>query len=61
MQAPSEQMNGPVLRAMLAGGTLAGEWALDRSRSSIRLKTQEPGLAGERRLPRGQRARQRVR
>lgn len=44
MQAPSEQMNGPALRALLAGGTLAGEWVLDPSRSSIRLKTRSLGL-----------------
>jgi polyisoprenoid-binding protein YceI len=46
MQAPSrqEQMTGPALRALLADGTLTGEWVLDPHKSSIRLKTSSLGL-----------------
>lgn len=44
MQAPSGQTAGPALRALLAGGTLAGEWVLDPRRSSIRLKTRSMGF-----------------
>ena len=29
MQAPSGQMTGPALRALLEDGALAGEWVLD--------------------------------
>jgi polyisoprenoid-binding protein YceI len=39
MQAPSGQMGGPALRALLADGTLAGEWVLDPRSSGIRLNT----------------------
>lgn len=44
MQAPSGQTTGPALRALLAGGTLAGEWVLDPRKSSIRLKTRSIGI-----------------
>jgi polyisoprenoid-binding protein YceI len=37
MQAPSGPMTAPV-QALLADGALAGEWALDPGKSSIRLK-----------------------
>jgi polyisoprenoid-binding protein YceI len=37
-------MAGPTLRALLVGGTLAGEWVLDPRRSSIRLKTRIMGF-----------------
>jgi polyisoprenoid-binding protein YceI len=39
MQEPSGQMTAPALQALLTGGALAGEWALDPRRSSIRLKS----------------------
>src|SRR5579875_241305 len=38
MKAPSGPAAGPALRTLLDDGALAGEWALDPSRSSIRLK-----------------------
>ena len=38
MQAPSEHMTAPV-QALLTDRALAGEWALDPRRSSIRLKS----------------------
>lgn len=44
MQAPSGQMTGPALRALLEDGGLAGEWILDPLRSSIRLKSRSLGL-----------------
>jgi polyisoprenoid-binding protein YceI len=37
MQAPSGPMTAPV-QALLADGALAGEWALDEGKSSIRLR-----------------------
>jgi polyisoprenoid-binding protein YceI len=39
MQEPSGQVTAPALQALLAGGALAGEWALDPRKSSIRLKS----------------------
>jgi polyisoprenoid-binding protein YceI len=46
MQAPSGQMTAPALRALLKDGALAGDWALDPRRSSIRLKSRSMwGLA----------------
>jgi len=39
MQEPSGQMTTPPLQALLTGGALAGDWALDPRRSSIRLKS----------------------
>src|SRR5947209_3590447 len=39
METPSGQMEAPQPQALLADGTLAGEWALDPGRSSIRLKS----------------------
>lgn len=44
MQATSEQMTGPVLRALLEDGALAGDWVLDPGRSSVRLKTKVLGV-----------------
>ena len=44
MQAPSGQMTGPALQALLEDGALAGEWVLDPRRSSIRLKSKVMGL-----------------
>jgi polyisoprenoid-binding protein YceI len=44
MQAPSGQMTAPALQALLQDGALAGEWALDPRRSSIRLKSKVMGL-----------------
>jgi len=38
MAAPSGQLAAPSLRALLKDGSLAGEWILDPSPSSIRLK-----------------------
>ena len=38
MQAPSGHMTAPALQALLADGALAGEWALDPHRSSVRLR-----------------------
>jgi polyisoprenoid-binding protein YceI len=45
MQAPSGQMTAPALQALLKDGALAGHWALDPRRSSIRLKSRILGLA----------------
>ena len=46
MQAPPGQMTAPPVQALLADGGLAGEWALDPRRSSIRLKSRSMwGLA----------------
>jgi hypothetical protein len=46
MQAPPGQPTGPALRALLADGTLAGDWVLDARRSSVRLKSRSVwGLA----------------
>ena len=39
MQAPSGHMAAPVVQALLTDGALAGEWALDPRKSSIRLKS----------------------
>jgi polyisoprenoid-binding protein YceI len=39
MRAPSGQTTTPSLKALLTDGALAGEWALDPRRSSIRLKS----------------------
>jgi polyisoprenoid-binding protein YceI len=39
MQAPSGQMTPPAPQALLTGGALAGDWALDPRTSSIRLKS----------------------
>lgn len=39
MQTPSGQMAAPGLQALLADGTLAGQWILDPGKSSIRLKS----------------------
>ncbi len=44
MPALSEQLTTPALQALLKDGTLAGNWALDPSRSSVRLKTRSMGL-----------------
>ena len=46
MQAPTGQgqLTEPALRALLAGGTLTGEWVLDPDKSSIRLKTSSLGI-----------------
>jgi polyisoprenoid-binding protein YceI len=44
MQAPSGQMTAPVVRALLQDGAVAGTWALDPGRSSIRLKSRVMGL-----------------
>ena len=44
MQAPSGQMTAPVVQALLRDGVLAGNWALDPGRSSIRLKSKSIGL-----------------
>lgn len=38
MQAPSGQMTAPNVQALLQNGALAGDWALDPSKSSVRLK-----------------------
>ncbi len=46
MQAPSGQMTAPALQALLQDGDLAGAWALDPRRSSIRLKSKLIGLVG---------------
>ena len=46
MQATSGQMTAPSVRALLANGSLAGEWVLDPGKSSIRLKSRSMwGLA----------------
>ncbi len=39
MQAPTGQLPGPALLALLKEGTLAGDWVLDPRRSSVRLKS----------------------
>jgi polyisoprenoid-binding protein YceI len=39
MQAPSGQMTAPQLEALFTDGVLAGEWALDPVKSSVRLKS----------------------
>jgi polyisoprenoid-binding protein YceI len=44
MQAPSAQRPIPPLQALLQDAALAGEWALDPRRSSIRLKSRVMGL-----------------
>ena len=44
MQAPSGQMTAPAVQALLRDGVLAGDWALDPGRSSIRLKSKSIGL-----------------
>ena len=44
MQAPSGQMTAPVVQALLKDGALAGEWALDPRKSSIRLRSKSIGL-----------------
>lgn len=44
MQAPSGQRTAPELQALLAGGTLAGDWVLAPGRSSVRLKSKVLGL-----------------
>jgi polyisoprenoid-binding protein YceI len=43
MQAPSGHMTAPALQALLTGGALAGEWALDPRTSSIRLESRAMG------------------
>ena len=46
MQATSGQMTAPPVQALLANGSLAGEWVLDPGKSSIRLKSRSMwGLA----------------
>ena len=37
--APSGQLTSPALQALLQDGRLAGSWALDATRSEVRLKT----------------------
>jgi polyisoprenoid-binding protein YceI len=44
MQALSGQSTAPEVRALLADGTLAGDWVLDPRESSIRLKSRSMGL-----------------
>jgi polyisoprenoid-binding protein YceI len=44
MQASSGQLATPSLQALLADGTLAGEWLLDPGRSSVRLRAKVMGL-----------------
>jgi polyisoprenoid-binding protein YceI len=44
MQALSGQSTAPEVRALLAGGALAGDWVLDPRESSIRLKSRSMGL-----------------
>jgi len=44
MQEPSGQVTAPALQALLKDGALAGDWALDPRRSSIRLKSKAFGL-----------------
>jgi polyisoprenoid-binding protein YceI len=41
--ATSDQMTGPALRELLASATLAGEWILDPSRSTVALKSKSIG------------------
>lgn len=43
MQAESEQLTAPPLRALLDAGTLAGEWVLDPRESTIRLSSTAMG------------------
>ena len=46
MQATSGQMTAPSVQALLANGSLAGEWVLNPGKSSIRLKSRSMwGLA----------------
>jgi polyisoprenoid-binding protein YceI len=44
MQAPPAQFPVPALQALLQDRALAGEWALDARRSSVRLKSKVMGL-----------------
>ena len=44
MHAPPGQMTAPVVQARLKDGALAGEWALDPRKSSIRLMSKSIGL-----------------
>jgi polyisoprenoid-binding protein YceI len=44
MQAPTGQSTAPAVQALLEDGALAGEWVLDLSKSSIRLKSKSMGL-----------------
>jgi polyisoprenoid-binding protein YceI len=44
MRALSGQSAAPEVRALLAGGALAGEWVLDPGESGIRLKSRSMGL-----------------
>jgi polyisoprenoid-binding protein YceI len=44
MQEPSGQTAAPALQTLLTDGALAGEWALDPRKSSIRLKSKAFGL-----------------
>ena len=44
MRAPSGQMTGPELRALLEDGALAGEWVLEPRSSIVRLKAKTMGL-----------------
>ena len=46
MQAPSGQVTGPALRALLEDGALAGESVLNPRSSTVRLKTKVMGLVG---------------
>jgi polyisoprenoid-binding protein YceI len=43
MHAPSEPTTAPPLQALLANGTLAGDWVLDPGTSSVRLKNSSMG------------------
>ena len=44
--APSGQTNAPALQALLADAALAGNWTLDASRSTVRLRSKSMwGLA----------------
>ncbi len=43
MQAPSGQTTAPVLEALLENADLAGEWVLDRGKSSVRLRNKSMG------------------
>jgi polyisoprenoid-binding protein YceI len=42
--ATSDQMTGPALRELLDSATLAGEWSLDPSRSTVALKSRSMGV-----------------
>lgn len=44
MRAPSGQQTAPPLQALLRNGAVAGQWALDPRRSSVRLKSKSMGL-----------------